>query len=96
LVELDLVTLDREKLIRTLTACGVDPRVISIFEEIHDTTRATQKLVEQLMEQHAQIIQALQIVNKGFSVYGPRLQELERKFGNQNVKDVISTEKLDG
>lgn len=92
MVELDIVTLDREKLVRKLTAAGVDPRVIEIFDEMHDTQRTMQKLLEDLMQQQGQMLQALSLMNVGFKKYAERLQGLEKKYGTSAVTDILKEE----
>jgi hypothetical protein len=96
MVELDLVTLDREKIVRVLSAAGVDPRIIAIIEELHDTTRGTQKLLEELMDEHKKVIQALQLLNVGYKGQLERMQKLEKKYGVSNVTDILKAERHDG
>jgi hypothetical protein len=93
MVELDLVTLDREKIVRTLHACGVDPRVIGIIEELHDTTRVTQKLCEEMMEIQKKQNDALALLTTGYKGTTERLQAMEKKYGTSSVTDILKAER---
>lgn len=94
---IDLVSLDHERLIRTLTKAGVDPRVVDIFAEMHDTTVAMQKAVNEILSQQGKVIEALTVINKGFGVYSKKLAAIEKKYGDPH-KDLVShqTENSDG
>lgn len=96
MVELDLVTLDREKIIRTLTAVGVDPRVIAIIEELHDTTRVMQKMCEEMLDVQKKQNDALALLSRAYKTQTERLQNIERKYGTSNVTDILKTERERG
>ena len=91
----DLITLDNEKIYRVLTAHDLPKPVVEIIIEIHETQRATQQLVNELMAHQAKIVEALRVVNAGFANYGPRLQAIEKKFSGDDLGTVTS-EHLDG
>lgn len=83
-----LVTLDHERIVKVLSKAGVDPRVIDVFAEMHDTTRAQEKLINELIAQQGKFIEALSVVNKGFGIYSKKLAAIEKKYGDPN-KDLV-------
>lgn len=93
---IDLITLDHEKVTRVLMKHNVHPEVIDIIAELHDTTRAMQKVFNEMMAEHGKMIEALSLVNKGFGAYATRLQNIEKKYGDANLDLVTHESKLDG
>jgi hypothetical protein len=91
-VELDLVTLDAEKIKRVLTNHGVAPPVVDLLLEIHDTQRTTEKLLSKLIGDMSGVVEALVLINKNFMVHKTSIENIKRQFGNQNVKDVLTEE----
>lgn len=91
----DLITLDQEKIARTLSAAGVHPKVAELFIELHETQRAMNQLVNELMTHQAGIIQALPMINHMLKGHGERLKAIDAKFSDP-YKDLVKKEDFDG
>lgn len=96
MAQLNLVTQDQESLLRKMTAIGVDPRMIDIILEMHDTSRNTEKLVGELMDKMESIIQALALLDTVFKSHTASIRDLKKKYGDDNIHDIVDTEKFDG
>lgn len=91
----DLITLDQEKIARTLSAAGVHPKVAELFIELHETQRAMQQLINELMRHQAGIIQALPMMNELLKSHSAGLKRIEAKF-TDTTSDLVKGEHYDG
>jgi len=91
----DLISLDQEKIARVLSKHGVHPQVAELFIELHETQRAMNQLVNELMTHQSGIIAALPMINQLLKGHGEQLKAIDRKFSD-NTLDLIKGEKFDG
>jgi hypothetical protein len=75
-----LVTLDVEVIVRKLSKAEVHPDVIEVFVELHETQRALEKLVNELMTHQAALLDATKLLNAGFKDHKRHLEKIEKKF----------------
>lgn len=91
----DLINLDVETIYQKLIKAELPKPLVEVIIEIHETQRATQQLLNELIDQQRKMFDALKVVNLGFGKYAERLKHIEKKFGDPN-KDIVNSEKFDG